>query len=138
HCQGAKVNGRIAPLHRELRNGDTVEIFTGTQARPSRDWLSHVRTGRARHKINQWIRQEEEERSLALGRDLLGRELRRRRLAEPEDEAWEKSAKTLGLGSRKGIEAAVGRGDIALGAVIRALHPEVPGDELVAPKPTVF
>ncbi|HJS47139.1 MAG TPA: bifunctional (p)ppGpp synthetase/guanosine-3',5'-bis(diphosphate) 3'-pyrophosphohydrolase [Gemmatimonadales bacterium] len=138
HCQGAKVNGRIAPLHRELRNGDTVEILTGAQARPSRDWLNHVRTGRARHKINQWIRQEEEERSLALGRELLARELRRRRLVEPEDSAWEKAAKPLGLGSRKGIEAAVGRGDVALGAVIRALHPDLPGDELAAPKPTVF
>ena len=138
HCQGAKVNGRIAPLHRELRNGDTVEILTGSQARPSRDWLNHVRTGRARHKINQWIRQEEEERSLALGQDLLARELRRRRLDAPPDEAWEKAAKALGLGSRKGIEAAVGRGDVALGAVIRALHPDLPGDELAAPKPTVF
>ena len=138
HCQGAKVNGRIAPLHRELRNGDTVEILTGAQARPSRDWLNHVRTGRARHKINQWIRQEEEERSLALGRELLARELRRRRLVEPEDAVWEKAAKPLGLGSRKGIEAAVGRGDVALGAVIRALHPDLPGDELAPPKPTVF
>jgi GTP pyrophosphokinase len=138
HCQGAKVNGRIAPLHRELRNGDTVEILTSAAARPSRDWLSHVRTGRARHKINQWVRQEEEERSLSLGQDLLARELRRRRLDEPPEPAWEKAAKSLGLGSRKGIEAAVGRGDVAIGAVIRALHPDLPGDELAAPKPTVF
>jgi GTP pyrophosphokinase len=60
HCQGAKINGRIAPLHRELRNGETVEILTTSSARPSRDWLSHVHTARARHKIRQWIRQEEE------------------------------------------------------------------------------
>src|SRR3989454_460706 len=43
-CQGAKINGRIAPLHRELKSGDTVEILTGAGAKPSRDWLSHVRT----------------------------------------------------------------------------------------------
>ncbi|HEY9518487.1 MAG TPA: RelA/SpoT family protein, partial [Gemmatimonadales bacterium] len=45
-CQGSKINGRIAPLHRELKNGDTVEILTSPQARPSRDWLQHVQTGR--------------------------------------------------------------------------------------------
>ncbi|MEO8139272.1 MAG: RelA/SpoT family protein, partial [Gemmatimonadota bacterium] len=55
-CQGAKVNGRIAPLHRELKNGDTVEVFTGPSPRPSRDWLAHVKTARARHKIKAWIR----------------------------------------------------------------------------------
>src|SRR5256886_2703893 len=66
HCQGARINGRIAPLHRPLKNGDTVEVITSPQAKPSRDWLAHVQTGRARHKIRQWIRQEEHERSLEL------------------------------------------------------------------------
>ena len=79
-CQGAKINGRIAPLHRELKSGDTVEILTGPGARPSRDWLSHVRTARARHKIKQWVNHEEETVSLALGREILAREVRRRRL----------------------------------------------------------
>lgn len=40
HCAGAKVNGRIAPLSRELKNGDAVEILTNTKQRPSRDWLA--------------------------------------------------------------------------------------------------
>src|SRR5467141_2520520 len=48
HCQGARINGRIAPLHRPLKNGDTVEVMTSPQAKPSRDWLAHVQTGRAR------------------------------------------------------------------------------------------
>jgi len=51
HCQGARINGRIAPLHRPLKNGDTVEVMTSPQAKPSRDWLAHVQTARARHKI---------------------------------------------------------------------------------------
>src|SRR6267154_1759695 len=55
HCQGARINGRIAPLHRPLKNGDTVEVVTSPQSRPSRDWLAHVQTARARHKIRQWI-----------------------------------------------------------------------------------
>jgi guanosine-3',5'-bis(diphosphate) 3'-pyrophosphohydrolase len=48
--QGARVNGRIVPLSRELRNSETVEIIRSPNARPSRDWLAHVRTGRARHQ----------------------------------------------------------------------------------------
>src|SRR5437588_9719888 len=82
-CHGAKVNGRIAPLHRALKNGDTVTIITGPQARPSRDWLNHVRTARARHKIRQWIKQEEAATSVSLGKEILARELRRRHLAHP-------------------------------------------------------
>src|SRR5207245_6965855 len=78
-CQGARINGRIAPLHRPLKNGDTVEVMTSPQAKPSRDWLAHVQTARARHKIRQWIRQEEHEKSLELGREILAREVRRRR-----------------------------------------------------------
>jgi GTP diphosphokinase / guanosine-3',5'-bis(diphosphate) 3'-diphosphatase len=48
HCAGAKVNGRIAPLSRELKNGDTVEILTSPRQTPSRDWLAFVKTSRAR------------------------------------------------------------------------------------------
>ena len=84
-CQGAKINGRIAPLHRELKSGDTVEILTSPSAKPSRDWLSHVRTARARHKIKQWINHEEEKVSVTLGKEILAREVRRRRLDPPDD-----------------------------------------------------
>src|SRR3989441_896335 len=85
HCQGARINGRIAPLHRPLKNGDTVEVMTSLQAKPSRDWLAHVQTARARHKIRQWISREEHEKSLELGQEILAREVRRRRLALPGD-----------------------------------------------------
>lgn len=137
-CQGAKINGRIAPLHRELKNGDTVEILIGPNAKPSRDWLSHVRTARARHKIKQWVKHEEETVSLQLGRDILGREVRRRRLDLPSDDQLAKAAATLSLADGRGLEIAVGRGDVAIGQVIRALYPDLPQDELVDPKPTVF
>src|SRR5829696_2179879 len=85
HCQGAKVNGRIAPLSRALKNSETVEILTAPSARPSRDWLAHVRTGRARHKIRQWLKHEEQRTSTTLGQDILERELKRRRLTKPDE-----------------------------------------------------
>ncbi|MCC6244278.1 MAG: bifunctional (p)ppGpp synthetase/guanosine-3',5'-bis(diphosphate) 3'-pyrophosphohydrolase, partial [Gemmatimonadaceae bacterium] len=76
-CAGAKINGRIAPLSRELKNSETVEILTNPNAKPSRDWLAHVRTGRARHKIRQMLRLEERSSAMRLGREIIERELRR-------------------------------------------------------------
>ncbi|MGI9041999.1 MAG: RelA/SpoT family protein [Gemmatimonadales bacterium] len=137
-CQGAKINGRIAPLHRELKSGDTVEILTAAAAKPSRDWLSHVRTARARQKIKQWVNHEEETVSLALGKEILAREVRRRRLEPPDDNRLARAADTLSLADGRGLEVAVGRGDVAIGQVIRALYPELPNDEIQEPKPTVF
>ncbi|MEO5800585.1 MAG: bifunctional (p)ppGpp synthetase/guanosine-3',5'-bis(diphosphate) 3'-pyrophosphohydrolase, partial [Gemmatimonadales bacterium] len=135
---GAKVNGRIAPLHRELKNGDTVEILTSPHAKPSRDWLSHVRTGRARAKIKQWIRQEEETVSLQLGREILTRELKRRRLTAPAPEAMETAAVALNLLDGDALEVSLGRGDLAVGQVMKALFPDLAPDALQEKPPTVF
>jgi len=137
-CQGAKINGRVAPLHRELKNGDSVEILTSKNAKPSRDWLSHVQTGRARQRIKQWIRHEEETLSVGLGRDILAREVKRRRLDVPKGPSLDRAAKALGLQDQTGLEAAVGRGDLAIGQVMRALYPDLTEEDLHAPKPTVF
>ncbi|HEX9345983.1 MAG TPA: bifunctional (p)ppGpp synthetase/guanosine-3',5'-bis(diphosphate) 3'-pyrophosphohydrolase [Gemmatimonadales bacterium] len=138
HCNGARVNGRIAPLHRPLRNGDTIEVLTSPQAKPSRDWLAHVQTGRARQKIRQWIKQEEQERSITLGREILAREVRRRRVDPPTAEQLEQAAQKLGLGAAEQVETAIGRGDVQIGQVINALYPDIPPDEQHAPKPTAF
>jgi len=135
HCQGAKVNGRIAPLHRQLKNGDAVEILTSPNARPSRDWLAHVRTGRARSKIRQWIKQEEHDASVQIGEEILARELRRRRLARPGDRPMLAAAKALSLPDAGYLVAALGRGDLATGAVIRALFPDLPVEQTDAPPP---
>ncbi|MDZ4865646.1 MAG: bifunctional (p)ppGpp synthetase/guanosine-3',5'-bis(diphosphate) 3'-pyrophosphohydrolase [Gemmatimonadota bacterium] len=137
-CQGAKVNGRIAPLHRELKNGDTVEIFTGPNPRPSRDWLAHVKTARARHKIKAWIRHQEDVEAQALGRDLLARETKRRRLSGPEPEKLKRAAESLGLADGRLLEAALGRGDVTIMQAMRALYPDMPADDLQEQKPGVI
>ena len=124
HCQGAKVNGKIAPLSRPLKSSDTVEVLTSPNARPSRDWLAHVRTGRARHKIRQWIRLEEQSTSAKLGRDILERELRRRHLAKPTDEALLAAAKALGLNDAVHLIASIGQGDVHIGQALKTLYPE--------------
>ncbi len=123
HCSGAKVNGRIAPLARELKNGDTVEVVTDARQRPSRDWLAFVKTARARQKIRQWIKQEEFESSVVLGRELLERELKKARKPRRDEEALLAAADALGLPTVEHLYAALGRGDAGPYAVLKSLFP---------------
>jgi GTP pyrophosphokinase len=76
-CVGAKLNGKLVPLSTKLKNGDTVEIFTDPNRRPSRDWLKFVKTGKARSRIKHFIHTEERERSIALGKEILEKEGRK-------------------------------------------------------------
>ena len=80
-CRGARVNGKLVPLHHELKTGDQVEILTAKRGGPSRDWLNSnlglVRTQRARSKIRQWFKKEDYQQNLSQGRLLLERELER-------------------------------------------------------------
>ena len=125
HIAGAKINGRIAPLSRELKNSDTVEVLRSPIKKASRDWLAHVRTGRARHKIRQWLRHEEHTSSTKLGRDMLDREVRRRRLDKPDDAMLVRAAKELGLTDAQHLLASLGQGDIDISRVLRLLYPDV-------------
>ncbi len=75
-CVGARVNGRLAPLRYQLKNGDRLEILTSPGHHPSKDWLKFVVTTRALTKIRSWLKQEQRERSIGLGRDILEKELR--------------------------------------------------------------
>src|SRR5688572_4961079 len=84
HCAGARVNGRIAPLSRELKNGDTVEILTNPKQWPNRDWLSFVKTSRARGRIKQWIRKQEFDSAIELGKEFLDREVKKLRRVLPD------------------------------------------------------
>jgi guanosine-3',5'-bis(diphosphate) 3'-pyrophosphohydrolase len=80
-CVGAKVNGKITPLHYQLQSGDIVEILTSKSDRgPSRDWLSLVRTTRARNKIRAWFTKERREDAEHRGRELLQDTLRKQGL----------------------------------------------------------
>ena len=77
HCSGAKVNGKLVTLNTALKNGDTVEIITNSNRKPSRDWLKFVKTAKARTRIKHWIRTEERARSISLAKELLEKEGRR-------------------------------------------------------------
>ncbi|HEX4344294.1 MAG TPA: bifunctional (p)ppGpp synthetase/guanosine-3',5'-bis(diphosphate) 3'-pyrophosphohydrolase [Solirubrobacteraceae bacterium] len=77
-CVGAKVNGKMVPLHYELKSGDIVEVMTSNRDRgPSRDWLAVVRTTRARNKIKQWFKAESRDDTEHAGRDILHEALKK-------------------------------------------------------------
>ena len=77
HCTGAKVNGRIVPLKYQIQNGDLVEIITSPKQKPTRGWLALVKTSRAKSRIRQWLRRQEHEKAVNVGRELCERELRK-------------------------------------------------------------
>jgi GTP diphosphokinase / guanosine-3',5'-bis(diphosphate) 3'-diphosphatase len=80
-CVGARINGKIVPLHYELRSGDIVEILTAKRERgPSRDWLAMVKTTRARNKIKQWFKAESRQDTEHAGREVLQEHLRKQGL----------------------------------------------------------
>ncbi len=118
HCSGARVNGLIVPLRYALRNGDTVEILASASQKPSKDWLKFVITSRARTKIRHFIRMEQRERSGQMGRDLLGRELRKQdaSLASAErDGLLDAAAQRLRLGTADELLVAIGYGRVSPG-----------------------
>ncbi len=77
HCTGAKVNGRLVPLKYQLKSGDIVEIITSSNQTPRRGWLELVKTSRARARIRSWLRREDKEKALKLGREICDRELKK-------------------------------------------------------------
>jgi GTP pyrophosphokinase len=124
HCAGAKINGRIAPLSRALRNSETVEIIRSTTAKPTRDWLAHVRTGRARHKIRQVLKKEEHQSAQKIGQEIFDREVRRRRIGKVSDEDLSKAAKAMSLTDATHLMASIGQGDVQVAAVLRHIFPD--------------
>jgi GTP pyrophosphokinase len=104
-----------------------VEVITSDSKTPSRDWLGFVRTSRARSKIRQWIRREEYESAVALGKEILLREWKKLR-KRPDESRLLEAARELKLeGGVDGLHAAVGRGDLGLTKVIRTVFPEEEG-----------
>ncbi len=79
-CVGARVNGKLVPLRYELQNGDSIEILTASNHRPSKDWLKQVKSSKAINRIRHWFKEEERERSVSMGKELCEREFRKRGL----------------------------------------------------------
>jgi GTP diphosphokinase / guanosine-3',5'-bis(diphosphate) 3'-diphosphatase len=136
HTAGAKVNGRIAPLSRPLRNSETVEIITSNTAKPTRDWLAHVRTGRARHKIRQVLKREAQSSAEKLGQEILDREVKRRKLPRADDDQLDLAAKGVGLTDATHLLASIGQGDVNITLALKHIYPDA--EDAEPAKPNVF
>ncbi len=121
HTVGAKVNGRIVPLHHKLRSGDIVEIITSKSSRgPSRDWLDIVVTPRARQKVRQFFRREQREDSEHSGRELLQDTLRREGLPAAKilsSKVFAQIVKEVGFSKPDDLFLAIGSGRVAVKTV---------------------
>ena len=125
-CVGAKVNGKLVPLRYVLHNGDTAEILTKTGHGPSRDWLKFVVTSRARHKIRQEIRRQEQERSRQLGLEILEAEIRKQGLTHKEilqSEEIQKVAQQLGFRDVDKLLSHLGYGKVSAQKVLAKWAP---------------
>ncbi len=129
-CRGAKVNGRIVPLTYRIRTGDRVEIITGSQPHPSRDWLSpklgYIAGAKTRAKVRNWFRQQDRDEHIRAGREMLDRELAR--LSE-RDTPLDRIAGQLKFRDVDALAAALGSGDITTAAIATALQQLKPVEE---------
>mgnify|MGYP000867449240 CR=1 FL=1 len=140
-CVGAKVNGRIVPLKYQLRNGEVVEILTNPQSHPSRDWLNHVMTSKARSKIRHYLGERERERSIDIGRKLFEKEAERFRLSAKKLVSGgdlQRLAPDYGLARADDLFAAIGYGKVQPRSLIAKLLPPERMSELEEEKrPTI-
>ncbi len=126
-CISAKVNGRIVPLRAKLRNGDIVEIVTQNGHTPSRDWLTFVKSSRARNKIKHWINEHQRERAIEIGRKLLEREARKYKIAlsKFEESDYARLAADYSVATPNDMMAAIGFGKYSARQVLNRLAPGI-------------
>jgi GTP pyrophosphokinase len=124
-CVGAKVNSRMVPLRTKLRTGDIVEIVTQKDHRPSRDWLSFVKSPRARNKIKHWLNEDQRRRAVEIGRKLLEREARKFKVPMNQitDQDLGRIANEYGVATAADMLATLGQGKHSAHQILNKLAP---------------
>jgi GTP pyrophosphokinase len=124
-CVGAKVNSRMVPLRTKLRTGDIVEIVTQKDHKPSRDWLTFVKSPRARNKIKHWLNEDQRRRAVEIGRKLLEREARRFKvpMSQIDDQDLARIAGEYGVATAADLLATLGAGKHSAHQVLNKLAP---------------
>ena len=126
-CVGAKINRNIVPLKYQLQNGDTVEIITQTGHHPSKDWLKYAVTSRAISKIRNWVKTEERNKSIALGKDILEKEFKKQHLKFSQivkSEELKKIYADYSIGTIDDLMAIVGYGKVSAKRIVNRFLPE--------------
>ena len=129
-CIGVKVDGRIVPLRYRLRNGEQVEVITQKSRQPSADWLSFVKTSRARHKIKQSLNARRRLKAEEIGQKALEKEARRLKvtLSKVDPELLLKVARENGCSQLPDLHAALGYGKFSARQIVSKLTPKIDAD----------
>ncbi|KFZ38243.1 (p)ppGpp synthetase [Shewanella mangrovi] len=118
-CIGAKVDGRIVPFTYQVQTGERIEIITSKTPNPKRDWLNpnmgYIKTSRARSKIQHWLKQQDRDKNLIAGREMLDAELSRIGLNIKDASI---AVDKFNVGSMDDLLAAIGGGDVRLNQVV--------------------
>src|SRR3954468_13604698 len=142
HTVGAKVNGRIVPLHYQLKNGDFVEILTAKQGRgPSRDWMSLAKSSRARNKIRQWFSRETREDAEAKGREALEQALKQQNLPYAKLRGSSTLAQVIretGFKKAEDFYLALGSGKLQPGGVVNKVVQRLKTEQVAEEAPVVI
>ncbi len=121
-CTGAKVNGQIVKLNYELKSGDVIEIMRSPKQHPSKDWMRIARTSRARNKIQTWLRTQEREQSIALGREMLEKKLKSLHISKDMD--LEALAREFSFKTADDLYASIGYGRTSVNQIVHKILPE--------------
>ncbi|MDP3270162.1 MAG: GTP diphosphokinase [Legionella sp.] len=129
-CRGAKINGHIVPLTYQLKTGDKVEVLTGKEIKPSRDWinphLNYLKTARAKAKVLHWFKMQDYDDNVRDGRELLEKELKSLGM---KLERLNDVVNALHFKKTDDLYASLGRGDIKLGQIVNKLTPPETSEE---------
>ena len=126
-CVGARVDGRMVPLKYQLQTGERVEVITQKGHQPSKDWLNFVKTVKARSRIRQWIKTQEKERSLQLGREMCEKAFRKYKLNFKQlskSDEMNKVVESFGFKTLDDLIISVGYGKITPLQVVRKIAPK--------------
>ena len=123
HTIGAKVNGKMVSLASTLYSGDTVEIITSANQKPSLDWLKQVKSNRARSRLRKYFREAQFDQSVKLGTEIVDRELSKLRIKPAKPDLVEIAA-SFGHSDLNSLYAVIGAGDVPIQNVIRKLVPK--------------
>lgn len=124
HCIGAKINGKIVPLNTTLQNGDTIEVITSESQMPSYAWLKFVQSSKAKSHIKRWVKKEQFEQSIQLGKEIVEKTLRRLKKIYILEELKARP-QTMGLNNENQLYSEIASGQITVRELVEKYEPTV-------------
>jgi len=128
HCIGAKVNGKIVPLNTALQNGDSIEVITSETQSPSYAWLKFVQSSKAKSQIKRWVKKEQIEQSIRLGKEIVDKTLRRLKKLHILD-LLKNRPEAMGFNNVDQLYSEVASGQITVRELVEKYEPNVPDGE---------